>query len=108
MTRYALLAILGLLLAAALPISTFAAEQATTPGRPATPAAGEARRAEASFHPAVVYGNRLLSEDTVWRGEVLVEGVVAVAPQATLSIEPGTVVRFRRRGAQAPLIVVQG
>jgi hypothetical protein len=50
----------------------------------------------------------VLVEDTVWRGEVLVEGVLAVAPQATLSVEPGTVVRFRRKEAQAPLLVVQG
>ena len=66
------------------------------------------RRDEAQRNPALVYGDRVLVEDTVWRGEVLVEGVLAVAPQATLSVEPGTVVRFRRQGAQAPLLVVQG
>jgi hypothetical protein len=65
-------------------------------------------RAELSLNPALSYADRLLSEDTVWRGEVLVEGAVTVAPQATLSIEPGTVVRFRRKGNQAPLLVVQG
>ena len=65
-------------------------------------------RAEAASGPALVYGDQVLSEDTVWRGEVLVEGVLAVATQATLSVEPGTVVRFRRKGAQAPLLVVQG
>jgi len=65
-------------------------------------------RLETASKPALVYGDRVLAEDTVWRGEVLVQGVLAVAPQATLSIEPGTVVRFRRKGAQAPLLVVQG
>jgi hypothetical protein len=65
-------------------------------------------RVEAAFNPALVYGDRVLSEDTIWRGEVLVEGVLAVAPQATLSVEPGTVVRFRKRGTQAALLVVQG
>lgn len=52
-----------------------------------------------------------LTEDTTWRGEVLVEGAVTVAPQATLTIEPGTVVRFRRTvaGADAgPLLLVEG
>jgi hypothetical protein len=66
------------------------------------------RRAEAPRNPTLVYGDLVLNEDTVWRGEVLVEGVLAVAPQATLSVEPGTVVRFRRKGAQAPTLVVQG
>jgi hypothetical protein len=55
-----------------------------------------------------VYADKMLSEDTTWRGEVLVEGAVTVAPQATLNVEPGTVVRFRRRGGEAPLLVVQG
>ena len=65
-------------------------------------------RDEAAGNPGIVYGDRVLVEDTVWRGEVLVEGVLVIAPQATLSVEPGTVVRFRRKGAQAPLLVVQG
>ena len=65
-------------------------------------------RAEARFTAASVYRDRLLSEDTVWRGEVLVEGTVTVAPQATLSIEPGSVIRFRRAGARVPLLLVQG
>jgi hypothetical protein len=75
---------------------------------PSTPAPEPARRAEAPINPVLVYADRVLNEDTVWRGEVLVEGVLTVAPQATLSVEPGTVVRFRRKGAQAPLLVVQG
>jgi hypothetical protein len=72
------------------------------------PVAEPVRRIEAAFNPALVYGDRVLSEDTAWRGEVLVEGVLTVGPQATLSVEPGTVVRFRKKGAQAPLLVVQG
>jgi hypothetical protein len=66
------------------------------------------RRAEAARNATLVYGDQVLNEDTVWRGEILVEGVLAVAPQATLSVEPGTVVRFRRKGAQAPTLVIQG
>ncbi len=41
-----------------------------------------------------VYENIVLNEDTTWRGSVLVKGSVVVAPQATLRIDPGTVVRF--------------
>jgi len=66
------------------------------------------QRSEARFNPVLVYADRVIREDTVWRGEVLVEGAVTVAPQATLTVEPGTVVRFRHKAAQAPLLVVQG
>jgi len=65
-------------------------------------------RDEAPFAANLVYGDRVLSADTVWRGNVLVQGVLVVAPQATLTIDPGSVIRFRQKGAQAPLLVVQG
>ena len=42
------------------------------------------------------YHNQTITEDVVWRGEILIEGGVTVATQSTLTIEPGTVVRFRR------------
>lgn len=77
----------------------------TVPGRES---AEPAPRMEARFTPAAVCRDLLLTEDTVWRGEVLVEGTVTVAPQATLSLEPGTVVRFRGVGAEAALLMVQG
>lgn len=35
-----------------------------------------------------------ISRDTVWAGEVLVKGVVSVKRGATLSIEPGAIIRF--------------
>ena len=44
--------------------------------------------------PSITCVDTVLSEDSVWRGEVLVTGVVTVAAQATLTIEPGTVIRF--------------
>jgi hypothetical protein len=65
-------------------------------------------RQEARLDPAITYPDWVLTEDTVWRGEVLIEGALTVAPQATLTIEPGTVVRFRSQGLQPPLLVVQG
>jgi hypothetical protein len=56
-----------------------------------------------------VYTEAVISEDVTWRGSVLVRGFVVVAPQATLRIEPGTVVRFAKTaGQQLPNLVVQG
>lgn len=115
MTRYRQIAIAGLQLAAALYLFAPAFGAAPPPAPavkpPASfvpPPAAEQVRPEASFTPALVVGDRVIAEDTVWRGEVLVQGVVTVAPQATLTVDPGTVVRFRRNGQQAPLVVVEG
>ena len=44
----------------------------------------------------VYRGEQTLWQDTEWSGEVLVDGVVTVAPQVTLDILPGTTVRFTR------------
>ncbi|WP_224981259.1 right-handed parallel beta-helix repeat-containing protein [Geomonas agri] len=65
-------------------------------------------RLEAPFKPQLSYGDQVLAEDTVWRGEVLVEGAVTVASQATLTVEPGTVVRFKKSEGHNPALVVQG
>ncbi len=44
-----------------------------------------------------------ISEDTTWSGEVLVESTVEVDPGVTLSIQPGTQVKFRHyRGYREP------
>jgi hypothetical protein len=45
---------------------------------------------------AASYGDTVLSGNTVWSGEVTVRGVVVVARAATLTIEPGTTVRFEK------------
>ena len=124
MKRYSSSALSGLLLAALLmavpalgdtvispafaPAGDALAVHATVAPTLQTPPSAQLPRVEAPSSPGLVYRDRVLVEDTVWRGEVLVEGVLAVAPQATLSLEPGTVVRFRRKGAQAPLLLVQG
>lgn len=43
----------------------------------------------------VEYGKRLLIRgDTTWSGEILIQDVVEVAPEATLTIDPGTTVTF--------------
>ncbi len=39
-------------------------------------------------------GAQTLWQDTIWEGEVIVDGVLTVAPMVTLEIRPGTVVRF--------------
>ena len=67
------------------------------------------QRTESLRTTDTIYRNTVLVEDTVLRGEVLVEGGLTVAPQATLTIEPGTVIRFRRTdisaGGGAALVV---
>lgn len=56
-----------------------------------------------------VYEGAVFSEDVTWRGSVLVRGSVVVAPQATLRIDPGTVVRFAPSSTtQLPVLVVEG
>ncbi len=56
-----------------------------------------------------VYDSAVLTEDVTWRGSILVRGFVVVAPQATLRIDPGTVVRFATSAVQQlPHLVVQG
>ncbi len=42
-------------------------------------------------------GEQTIWQDTVWEGEVLIDGVLTVAPGATLAIRPGTLVRFTFR-----------
>ncbi|BCR05344.1 hypothetical protein DESUT3_24130 [Desulfuromonas versatilis] len=47
-----------------------------------------------SGEPLRYTGENSLYQDTVWEGEVLIDGILTVAPEATLEIRPGTVVRF--------------
>lgn len=62
--------------------------------RPVTPAAGSEGRTLAPYAPSARFASQVLAEDTVWNGSIQVDGMVTVAPQATLTIMPGTVVRF--------------
>lgn len=55
------------------------------------------------------YRSRTLTEDTTWRGQVLVEGAVTVEPQATLTVTPGTIVRFRpTSGGEPGFLLIRG
>jgi hypothetical protein len=48
--------------------------------------------------PSRVYrGEQFIGEDTAWEGEVLIDGTVMVSPVATLTVAPGTIVRFTFR-----------
>ena len=79
------------------------AEQISTAGPP--------RRLAEAPSPDFIYDTQLLVEDVNWRGEVLITGVLTLAPQATLTIEPGTVVRFGVRGAADAaevMLMIQG
>ncbi len=73
------------------------------------PAAEPTTRRPAGQYSAV-YDTATITEDATWNGTVLVKGALTVAPQATLRIEPGTVVRFApARGVrQLPRLLVMG
>jgi parallel beta-helix repeat protein len=40
------------------------------------------------------HGEETLLQDTVWEGEILIDGILTVPPGVTLEIRPGTVIRF--------------
>ena len=44
----------------------------------------------------ITVGNQVISTDTVWQGNILIKGVVSVKRGATLTIRPGTLIRFSR------------
>lgn len=82
-----------------------------TPERASLPGATRIAPPVAESPNVPVYRDEVLTEDTVWRGEVVVEGGVTVSPQTTLTVEPGAVVRFRRTSpgvGVGPLLLVQG
>lgn len=86
-----------------------------TPARPAgTPSFFESRDntlETAAGQSATVYDQAYFTEDVTWRGTVIVKDYVVVAPQATLRLEPGTVVRFAGSadsGGSSPRLIVQG
>lgn len=74
-------------------------------------AAGSERPARQQISKAAtVLTERLVTEDLVLRGTVLVQGSLIIAPQSTLRIEAGTTVRFAADPAalQPARLVVQG
>ncbi len=69
---------------------------------------GKARREAAAIHPDFSYRDAVLTEDISWHGEVLIEGGMTIAPQATLTVQSGTVVRFKGNAGARGVLVVQG
>ena len=49
-------------------------------------------------------GENTIWKDTVWEGDVLIDGVLTVAPGVTLELRPGTTVRFTRFDSNNDLI----
>lgn len=41
-------------------------------------------------------GDVVIDRDTVWNGEVMISGIVHVARPATLTINPGTIIKFKK------------
>ena len=68
-----------------------------------SPVLSAPQRTVLPFAPASRVSSLVISEDTIWTGATLVDGMVTVAPQATLTILPGTVVRF---GAESGILVL--
>ena len=84
--------------------SSLSADSTTPPpSLPGATVASTPQRTLAPFAPAARITSQILSEDTLWRGTVLVDGMVTIAAQATLTIMPGTVVRF---GADSGILVL--
>jgi hypothetical protein len=56
------------------------------------------------------YDTATLTEDTSWSGVILIKGGVMVAPQTTLRIEPGTIIRFMpaKGSRQLSRLVIMG
>jgi len=52
--------------------------------------------------PETVVNKGIIKKDTTWRGRVIVTGDVMVDKGVTLTIEPGTEVRFRRIDEKSP------
>ena len=42
------------------------------------------------------YNDHVIVKDTIWSGDIVIEGVVVVGRKATLKIEPGTTIRFKK------------
>jgi hypothetical protein len=72
-------------------VSPVAVVEPTTQPRKPTPASP---RDAAQFTAREKIFSAVYTEDITWTGTLLVEGMVTVAPQATLTVLPGTVVYF--------------
>jgi len=44
----------------------------------------------------VILDDTIISHDTIWQGEIIIQGVISVKRGATLTIRPGTVIKFKK------------
>jgi hypothetical protein len=44
----------------------------------------------------ITLGDTVISKDTIWQGEFIIQGVISVKRGATLTIRPGTMIRFKK------------
>ena len=79
------------------------APAASQPAPPAEKPAPRIRPAS-GIAPDRSYEGVFLTEDTTWSGVISVKDGVTVAPQTTLTVEPGTTIRFLKKAT----LVVQG
>lgn len=78
--------------------------------RQESPVAPKIERTLSDTIPDLVFKNTVLAEDTVLRGVVHITGWVTAPPQVTLTVEAGTIIRFRaEEGANTGAgLLVQG
>ncbi len=86
---------------AGLPLPPASETTETPPGR-----AGYEKSSGEGFS----YNGETITEDTEWHGRVTILGSLSIAPQATLTIDPGTVVEFKRTSAveNSAVLLIQG
>jgi len=81
----------------------------TAPGQLSVPRQITYDRAVSKKADTVIAG-KTVTEDMVLRGSVLIKGSLVIAPQATLRVEPGSVIRFAPSDGTTllPRLVIQG
>lgn len=57
---------------------------------------GQASGQQLSNKSPLYLKEQLISQDTTWSGEIIIEGVVVIGRAATLTIMPGSAIRFKR------------
>ncbi|KAF0217381.1 MAG: hypothetical protein FD174_3347 [Geobacteraceae bacterium] len=63
---------------------------------PDKPEKKETTTDKAAAKGVTIVADRVVDRDTVWQGNILIKGVVSVKRGATLTIKPGTVIKFSR------------
>lgn len=46
--------------------------------------------------PPLYFKEQIIRQDTTWSGQIVIEGVVVIGRAATLTIKPGTAIRFKK------------